>query len=189
MSLTPLINIHSRISPRIFEKIWNDPNGILRGPRDTDLWQKTWRRKSRVRLPLTAFLWTCAFHRICLIAACAAPCCFWTCLFYRWICCQKTFLSYGGPVLLLDVSVLQQPVLPLQPLFYRRLCYSLNVYVLFCLWTCICSKAMQPVLPMNMSAVQPPVLPLDMSIYYLSLSCPLDVCGGSGFYKKYNHIV
>jgi hypothetical protein len=30
--LTPLINIHSRISPRIFEKIRNGPIGILRGP-------------------------------------------------------------------------------------------------------------------------------------------------------------
>ena len=31
----------------------------------------------------------------------------------------------------------------------------------------------QPVLLMNMSALQQPVLPLDMFIYYLSLSCPL----------------
>ncbi len=30
VSLTPLINIHLRLSPRIFEKIRNDPNGILR---------------------------------------------------------------------------------------------------------------------------------------------------------------
>jgi hypothetical protein len=37
VSLTPLINIHSRISPRIFEKIRNGPNGILRGPRESDL--------------------------------------------------------------------------------------------------------------------------------------------------------
>jgi hypothetical protein len=29
VSLTPLINIHSQISPRICEKIRNDPNGIL----------------------------------------------------------------------------------------------------------------------------------------------------------------
>ncbi len=28
------------ITPRIFEKIWNNPNGIFRGPRDTDLWKK-----------------------------------------------------------------------------------------------------------------------------------------------------
>jgi hypothetical protein len=35
--LTPLTNIHSRISPRIFEKIRNDPIEILRGPGDTDL--------------------------------------------------------------------------------------------------------------------------------------------------------
>ncbi len=31
-----LINIHSRISPRIFEKIQNGPNGILGGLGDTD---------------------------------------------------------------------------------------------------------------------------------------------------------
>jgi hypothetical protein len=37
VSLTPVINIHSRLSPRIFEKIRNGPNGILRGPGDTDL--------------------------------------------------------------------------------------------------------------------------------------------------------
>jgi hypothetical protein len=37
VSLTPLINIQSRKSPRIFEKSRNDPNRILRGPGDTDL--------------------------------------------------------------------------------------------------------------------------------------------------------
>jgi hypothetical protein len=37
VSLTPMINIHSRISPRIFEKIRNGFNGILRGLRKTDL--------------------------------------------------------------------------------------------------------------------------------------------------------
>jgi hypothetical protein len=36
VSLTPVININSRISPRIFEKIQNGPNGILGGLRDTD---------------------------------------------------------------------------------------------------------------------------------------------------------
>ena len=36
VSLTPLINIHSRLSLQIFEKSRNDPNGILRGPGDTD---------------------------------------------------------------------------------------------------------------------------------------------------------
>ena len=39
VSLTPLINIHSRICPRIFEKIRNGPNG--QGPGDTDLWKKS----------------------------------------------------------------------------------------------------------------------------------------------------
>ncbi len=35
------VNIHLRISPQIFKKIWNGPNGILRGPGDTDLWKKS----------------------------------------------------------------------------------------------------------------------------------------------------
>ncbi len=46
VSLTPVINIHSRISPQIFEKIQNGPNVILGGLGDIDSW------KSRVRLPL-----------------------------------------------------------------------------------------------------------------------------------------
>ncbi len=40
VSLTPLNNVHSRLSPRIFEKNRNDPNGILRGQGDTDLQEK-----------------------------------------------------------------------------------------------------------------------------------------------------
>ncbi len=36
VSLIPLTNIHSQISRRIFEKSRNDPNGLLRGPGDTD---------------------------------------------------------------------------------------------------------------------------------------------------------
>jgi hypothetical protein len=36
VSLTPAINIHLRISPQIFEKIQNGPNGILGGLGDTD---------------------------------------------------------------------------------------------------------------------------------------------------------
>ncbi len=31
VSLTPVVNLKLRISPRIFEKIRNGPNGILRG--------------------------------------------------------------------------------------------------------------------------------------------------------------
>jgi hypothetical protein len=34
--LTPVININSRISPRIFEKIQNGPHGILGGLGDAD---------------------------------------------------------------------------------------------------------------------------------------------------------
>jgi hypothetical protein len=39
-SLSPLINIHSRKSLRIFEKIPNGPNGVLRGPGETDSLKK-----------------------------------------------------------------------------------------------------------------------------------------------------
>ncbi len=47
VSLTPLNNIHSRFSPRIFEKNRNDPKGILKGQGDSDLQKKTWSWKSR----------------------------------------------------------------------------------------------------------------------------------------------
>ena len=40
VSLTPVANLELRISPRIFEKIRNDPNGILRGLGETDSWKK-----------------------------------------------------------------------------------------------------------------------------------------------------
>ncbi len=36
VSLTPVINIHSKIFPQIFEKIRNGTKGILMGPGDTD---------------------------------------------------------------------------------------------------------------------------------------------------------
>ncbi len=39
VSLTPLINIHLWISPQIFKKIWNGPNGIFRSPGKTDTWK------------------------------------------------------------------------------------------------------------------------------------------------------
>jgi hypothetical protein len=80
-------------------------------------------------------------------------------------------MSYGSPVLLEDVSFLQQPVLPLHMSILQQI-----------VLLCICSVlpldmhlfyTIQAVLLMKMSALQPPVLPLDMSIYYLSLSCPL----------------
>jgi hypothetical protein len=37
VSLTPVANLKLQISPRIFEKIRNDPNGIFRGLGETDL--------------------------------------------------------------------------------------------------------------------------------------------------------
>jgi hypothetical protein len=36
VSLTPVANLKLRISPQIFEKIRNDPNGILGGLGETD---------------------------------------------------------------------------------------------------------------------------------------------------------
>jgi hypothetical protein len=41
---------HSRISPRIFEKIRNGPNGILRGPRDT-VYEKNLKAKISCQIP------------------------------------------------------------------------------------------------------------------------------------------
>jgi hypothetical protein len=40
VSLTPGANLELRISPRIFEKIRNEPNGILRGLGETDSCKK-----------------------------------------------------------------------------------------------------------------------------------------------------
>jgi hypothetical protein len=40
VSLTPVANLELRISPRIFEKIRNYPNGMLRGLGETDSWKK-----------------------------------------------------------------------------------------------------------------------------------------------------
>ncbi len=52
VSTTPVANLELRISPRIFEKIWNGPNGILRGLEETDSYKKTTSRKSRDTVPL-----------------------------------------------------------------------------------------------------------------------------------------
>jgi hypothetical protein len=40
VSLIPVVNLEVRISPRIFEKFRNGPNGILRGLGETDSWKK-----------------------------------------------------------------------------------------------------------------------------------------------------
>ncbi len=55
VSLTPVANLKLLISPRLFEKIRNDPNGILRGLGETDSRKKTRSRKSRDTVPLTNF--------------------------------------------------------------------------------------------------------------------------------------
>ncbi len=46
-SLTPVVHLDLRISPRIFEKIWNDPNVIIRGLGEDDSWEKPEAKKSR----------------------------------------------------------------------------------------------------------------------------------------------
>jgi hypothetical protein len=45
------MHLQLRISPRIFEKIHNDPNGILRGFGETDSW-KIMKSKNLVALSL-----------------------------------------------------------------------------------------------------------------------------------------
>ncbi len=51
MLLTPLLNIHLRISPGIFEKIRNGPNGILRA-RGTLIYEKILMWKISCQTPL-----------------------------------------------------------------------------------------------------------------------------------------
>ncbi len=53
VSTTSVAFLELRISPRIFEKIWNGPCGVLRGLGETDSWKKTWSHKSRGTVPLT----------------------------------------------------------------------------------------------------------------------------------------
>ncbi len=40
VSLTQVMHFDLRISPQIFQKIWNDPNVIIRGLGEGDLWRK-----------------------------------------------------------------------------------------------------------------------------------------------------
>jgi hypothetical protein len=50
--LTPVANLELRISPRIFEKIWNYLNGILWGQGETDSWKE----------PEAKISWHCPFN-------------------------------------------------------------------------------------------------------------------------------
>jgi hypothetical protein len=54
LSLTPVANLDLRISPQIFEKIRNGPNGILWGWGETDWWKK----------PEAKISWHCPFNRV-----------------------------------------------------------------------------------------------------------------------------
>ena len=40
VSTTPVVHPELLISPQIFEKIWNGPNGIPKGLGETDSWKK-----------------------------------------------------------------------------------------------------------------------------------------------------
>jgi hypothetical protein len=51
VSLTPVVHLDLRISPRIFEKIQNDPNVIIRGLGEGDSW-KNHEAKNLVTLSL-----------------------------------------------------------------------------------------------------------------------------------------
>ncbi len=53
VSLTPVANLELRISPRIFEKIRNGPNGIIRGLGETGSRKKPEAKKSRDTVPLS----------------------------------------------------------------------------------------------------------------------------------------
>jgi hypothetical protein len=53
VSLPPVANLELRISPRIFEKIRNGPNGIIRGLGETGSIKKTRSKKSRDTVPLS----------------------------------------------------------------------------------------------------------------------------------------
>jgi hypothetical protein len=50
-----IVNLDLLIFPRIFEKIRNGPNSILRGLGETDSWKKTRSKKSRDTVPLPHF--------------------------------------------------------------------------------------------------------------------------------------
>ncbi len=52
VSLIPVVHLHLRISPQIFEIFWNDPNVIFGGLGEDDSWKKTWSKKSRDTVPL-----------------------------------------------------------------------------------------------------------------------------------------
>ncbi len=45
LSMTPVVHLELRISPRIFEKIRNGPNGTLRSLGETDSWKKNQKSK------------------------------------------------------------------------------------------------------------------------------------------------
>ena len=40
LPMTTMVHFELQISPQIYEKIWNGPNGILRGLGETDSWKK-----------------------------------------------------------------------------------------------------------------------------------------------------
>jgi hypothetical protein len=53
--MTPVVDLELRISPRIFEKSRNSPNGILRGLGETDSFKKPEVENLVAHVPLTIF--------------------------------------------------------------------------------------------------------------------------------------
>jgi hypothetical protein len=53
VSLIPVVHLDLRISPQIFEKIWNGPNGILQSRGWNWFMKKTRSKKSRDIVPLS----------------------------------------------------------------------------------------------------------------------------------------
>ncbi len=66
--LTPVANLELRRSLRIFEKIRNDPNGIIRGLWETDSCKKTISRKSRDTVPLMRAYFR-SLNKICVFTS------------------------------------------------------------------------------------------------------------------------
>ncbi len=62
VSSTPVVHLYLRISPRIFEKIRNDPNVIFRGLGVGDSW-KNLKQKIRDTVPL---IYSSHFHDYCI---------------------------------------------------------------------------------------------------------------------------
>ncbi len=82
--MTPVVLLELWISPRIFEKIKNGPNGILRGLRESDSW----------KILESKISWHCHFNVIFIFMASWSLLCFTTfCTVHR-LCLGLKFLHF-----------------------------------------------------------------------------------------------